>query len=209
VLQAVGAVGNGFENSPAIYGWVPGSETPSPVPSGTKGMSAHPPVASVPAGTGNIYDPMPSHKWPGYFQRDYAFDTFTKGTVASTPRPNGERAGVRGVDFESVLASSPRPSSLMGGEGENLVKDIIPTFRPTHNRNVAATIHFPGRAMRRVVPRPTRERMRISPEASPPGTVSRQLSPGPGHSQRARPEPGHNRPHSNYIPSSARLTGRG
>jgi len=83
VLQAVGAVGNGFENSPAIYGWVPGSETPSPVPSGTKEPAA------VPAGTGNIYDPMPSHKWPGYFQRDYAFDTFTKGTAASTPRPNG------------------------------------------------------------------------------------------------------------------------
>jgi len=39
-----------FDNSPAIYGWVHGSTT-SPVPSGTKGACARPPLSAVPDGT--------------------------------------------------------------------------------------------------------------------------------------------------------------
>jgi len=39
-----------FDNSPAIYGWVHGSET-SQVPSGTKGPCGRPPMPAVPDGT--------------------------------------------------------------------------------------------------------------------------------------------------------------
>ncbi len=38
----MGVDGHIFDNSPAIYGWVHGSET-SPVPSGTKGPCGRPP----------------------------------------------------------------------------------------------------------------------------------------------------------------------
>ena len=56
-----------FDNSPAIYGWVRGSES-SQVPSGTKGPCGRPPrcLPSL-TGLGKLGCDIPSHKWLGYF----------------------------------------------------------------------------------------------------------------------------------------------
>jgi len=39
-----------------------------------------------------------------------------------SPRPKGERAGVRGFEFESIGLLTPALSSFEGREGENSVR---------------------------------------------------------------------------------------
>ena len=61
-MGVVGRIFPVFDNSPAIYGWVHGSES-SQVPSGTKGPCGRPPrcLPSLP-GFGKLGCDIPSHK---------------------------------------------------------------------------------------------------------------------------------------------------
>jgi hypothetical protein len=87
------------------------------------GGSPVPPIPMVAAGFRRVQRRISTN------DRNYVIEQIFIRAAASTPspRPNGERAGVRGILFESDLASSPRPSPPSGEEREKIMQRHKPT----------------------------------------------------------------------------------